>query len=59
MIYKSNYGRIFSELSIRGGEMMKTAVGYNNILDRLDCFVARISAIATVKGGSLSKNEYS
>ncbi len=38
---------------------MKTSVSFDNILDRLDNFVARISAILAAKGGSLSKNEYS
>ena len=38
--------------------MVNTSANYNDILDRLDCYVARISAFAAFKGGSLSKREY-
>ncbi len=37
---------------------MKTSVSFNNILDRLENCVSRISAILAVNGRSLSKNEY-
>lgn len=37
---------------------MTTAIGYRSFLERLDNVIARITAIKTVKGGSLSKNEY-
>ncbi len=37
---------------------MNISANYNNILDRLDCYVARITAISVFKGGSLSKREY-
>ncbi len=37
---------------------MNTSADYNNILERLDCYVARITATISGKGGSLSKKEY-
>lgn len=37
---------------------MKSLANHNNILERLDCYVARITAFKAIKGGSLSKNEY-
>lgn len=37
---------------------MNISANYNNILDKLDCYVARITAFYAFKGGSLSKREY-
>ncbi len=41
----------------KGGETVNTS-GDHNILERLDCYVAHISAFYAVKGGTMSKNEY-
>lgn len=38
--------------------MVKTSAKHDNILERLDCYVANIAHFKAVKGGSLSKNEY-
>lgn len=38
--------------------MMNANAFNNNILDRLQHFVSRITAKTKVKGSSLSKNEY-
>lgn len=37
---------------------MNTSANSYIILERLDCYVARITANKAIKGGSLSKNEY-
>ncbi|OPZ94018.1 MAG: hypothetical protein BWY74_00903 [Firmicutes bacterium ADurb.Bin419] len=37
---------------------MNVSANYNNILDKLDCYVSRITAISVFKGRSLSKREY-
>jgi hypothetical protein len=38
--------------------MVNTTASANSILDRLENFVARISATKSVKGSSLPKNGY-
>lgn len=38
---------------------MNISAGFNNILDRLDCYVSRITAFMASIGGSLSKKGYS
>jgi len=43
---------------MQGGETVNTSANYDNILERLDCYVAHIAAFKAIRGGSLSKNEY-